>query len=425
MNILLLGSGGREHALAWKLVQSPLLTKLFISPGNAGTAKIGVNLPISVKDFEGIKLAVLTNCIDLVVVGPEDPLVNGLHDFFLADEDLRKIPVIGPVKQAAMLEGSKDFAKQFMNRHGIPTARHQTFELASIGQGVDFLRTLKPPYVLKADGLAAGKGVVICKTLEEAVAELSVMLQGSKFGEASNKVVIEEFLTGVELSVFILTDGKSYKLLPEAKDYKKIGEGDTGPNTGGMGSVSPVPFADSPFMDKIIRQVIEPTMNGLVAEGIEYKGFIFFGLIKVGDDPYMIEYNCRLGDPEAESVIPRMRNDLIQLFLALANQSLHAEEILVVPQATATVMLVSKGYPGEYEKGKEIVGEGDISDSLVFHAGTSINHQTGKNISNGGRVIAITSMGNSMKEALLKSYKNAEKISFDGKNFRHDIGFDL
>ena len=425
MNILLLGSGGREHALAWKLVQSPLLTKLFISPGNAGTAKIGVNLPISVNDFEGIKLAVLTHCIDIVVAGPEDPLVNGLHDFFLADEDLRKIPVIGPVKQAAMLEGSKDFAKQFMNRHGIPTARHQTFELASIGQGVDFLRTLKPPYVLKADGLAAGKGVVICKTLEEAVAELSVLLQGSKFGEASNKVVIEEFLTGVELSVFILTDGKSYKLLPEAKDYKKIGEGDTGPNTGGMGSVSPVPFADSPFMDKIIRQVIEPTMNGLVAEGIEYKGFIFFGLIKVGDDPYMIEYNCRLGDPETESVIPRMRNDLVQLFLAVANQSLHAEEILVVPQATATVMLVSKGYPGEYEKGKEIVGEGDISDSLVFHAGTSINHQTGKNISNGGRVIAITSMGNSMKEALLKSYKNAEKISFDGKNFRHDIGFDL
>ena len=425
MNILLLGSGGREHALAWKIAQSPLLSRLFIAPGNAGTVNLGTNLAIPVNDFDSIKTAVIVHHISMLIVGPEDPLVNGIHDFFLADPVLKNIPVIGPVKQAAMLEGSKDFAKKFMVRHGIPTARYKTFEKTTIGGGIEFLRSLRAPYVLKADGLAAGKGVIICKTLKEAIREFTTMLEEERFGTASLKVVIEEFLSGIELSVFILTDGRSYKILPEAKDYKKIGEGDTGTNTGGMGSVSPVPFANALFMEQVEQQVIQPTMNGLLAEGIEYKGFIFFGLIKVNDSPYVIEYNCRLGDPETESVIPRLQNDLVRLFKAVADQSLAAETISVDPRTTATVMLVSKGYPDAYEKGKIISGGERIEESMVFHAGTTLNPETGNVVSCGGRVIAVTSYGNTMEEALRKSYENADKINFDGKNFRKDIGFDL
>jgi len=425
MNILLLGSGGREHALAWKLTQSPLLTNLYIAPGNAGTAKTGINLPFSVNDFLAIKTAVLTHQIGMVVVGPEDPLVNGIHDFFLADPDIRHIPVIGPVKQAAMLEGSKDFAKRFMNRHNIPTARYKTFSRSTISQGLLFLKSLKAPYVLKADGLAAGKGVIICKTIEEATREFTGMLEEERFGAASAKVVIEEFLSGIELSVFILTDGKNYKLLPEAKDYKRIGEGDSGPNTGGMGSVSPVSFADPAFMKKVEDQVIRPTIEGLLAEGIEYKGFIFFGLIKVSNEPFVIEYNCRMGDPETESVIPRLQNDLVQLLQSVARQSLGAETIMVDPQVTATIMLVSSGYPDTYEKGKIITGQEQITGSLIFHAGTTIKPVTGETVSNGGRVIAVTSFGKTMEEALAKSYENAAKIQYDGKRFRTDIGFDL
>ncbi|MEI7500068.1 MAG: phosphoribosylamine--glycine ligase [Bacteroidota bacterium] len=425
MNILLIGSGGREHALAWKLTQSPLLTNLFIAPGNAGTARVGINIPISVNDFMAIKAAVLTHQIEMVVVGPEDPLVNGIHDFFLADTDIRHIPVIGPAKKAAMLEGSKDFAKQFMERHKIPTARYQTFNRQTINQGLKFLNSLQPPYVIKADGLAAGKGVIICETLDEASREFTDMLEEERFGTASEKIVIEEFLKGIELSVFILTDGKNYKLLPEAKDYKKIGEGDTGPNTGGMGAISPVQFADKLFMDKVEQQVIIPTMRGLLAEGIEYKGFIFFGLIKVNDNPYVIEYNCRMGDPEAEAVIPRLQNDLVKLFQAVATQSLDFETISVDTQVTATVMLVSKGYPGSYVKGNVITGEENVDGSIIFHAGTDIKPNSGEPVSNGGRVMALTSYGKTMEEALTKSYENAKKINFEGKHYRTDIGFDL
>ena len=425
MNILLLGSGGREHAVAWKLSQSPLLSNLFIAPGNAGTLQFGTNLALSLNDFDEIKIAVLKHQINMVVVGPEDPLVNGIHDFFLSDPDIRQVPVIGPVKKAAMLEGSKDFAKQFMNRHGIPTARHQTFSKPTISDGIDFLHTLRPPYVLKADGLAAGKGVIICKTLEEAESEFTRMLLGSTFGAASDKVVIEEFLPGIELSVFILTDGKNYKILPDAKDYKKIGEGDTGPNTGGMGSISPVVFADALFMQKVEERIIRPTMNGLLSEKIDYKGFIFFGLIKVKEDPYVIEYNCRLGDPETESVIPRVTSDLVQLFKAVATQALDAETIFTDPRFTATVMLVSGGYPGHYEKGNIILGEEQVTGSMVFHAGTVLNSENGDITSNGGRVMAITSFGETMEDALLKSYENVKKINFKGKYYRPDIGFDL
>ncbi|MEI7661084.1 MAG: phosphoribosylamine--glycine ligase [Bacteroidota bacterium] len=425
MNILLLGSGGREHALALKLTQSPLLTKLYIAPGNAGTAKLGTNLPIGVNDFNSIKNAVLAYHIGMVVVGPEDPLVNGIHDFFLADPQLAGISVIGPAKKAAMLEGSKDFAKQFMIRHGIPTAAYKTFDKTTISSGVAFLKSLNPPYVLKADGLAAGKGVIICKTLEEAVAEFTGMLTEERFGKASLKVVIEEFLSGIELSVFIITDGKNYKILPEAKDYKKIGEGDTGPNTGGMGSVSPVPFAGDRFMQLVEQRVIRPTVDGLIEEGIDYKGFIFFGLIRVNGDPFVIEYNCRLGDPETESVIPRVRNDLVKLLQAVAGGSLDKETISVDPQTAVTVMLVAAGYPGTYEKGKIILGGDEAEGSMIFHAGTRIEETTGETVSNGGRVIAVTSLGNTMGDALLRSYANAEKVSFEGKYFRRDIGFDL
>jgi phosphoribosylamine---glycine ligase len=425
MNILLLGSGGREHAIGWKLSQSPKVTNLYIAPGNAGTSAIGKNIPLSPNDFPSVRQFVLENHIGMVVVGPEDPLVNGIHDFFLEDELLKNIPVIGPVKQAAMLEGSKEFAKQFMIRHGIPTAKYHVFTAESFEKGISFINSTKPPYVLKADGLAAGKGVVICFSPEEARKELKSMLMESKFGDASARVVIEEFLKGIELSVFVLSDGKSYKMLPEAKDYKKIGEGDTGPNTGGMGSVSPVSFADEQFMEKVGKRIIIPTIEGLKSDNIDYRGFIFFGLIKVDEDPYVIEYNCRMGDPEAESVIPRIKNDLVDLFLAVSSQQLEKEVIVTDPRYTGTVMLVSKGYPDHYEKGKVIIVKEETRDSMLFHAGTKTDQDTGNTVTSGGRVIAVTSFGNSMQEALDKSYRNAVKIDFEGKQYRKDIGFDL
>ncbi|MCX6248114.1 MAG: phosphoribosylamine--glycine ligase [Bacteroidetes bacterium] len=425
MNIVLLGSGGREHAIAWKLSQSPKLNKLFIAPGNAGTSGIGENIPISPNDFPSIRQFVLDHEISMVIVGPEDPLVNGIHDFFLEDDQLKKVPVIGPVRLAAMLEGSKEFAKQFMIRHTIPTAAFKTFTKENLQEGIAFINGSKPPYVLKADGLAAGKGVVICPTAEEAHRELYSMLMESKFGEASARVVIEEFLKGIELSVFVLSDGETYKILPEAKDYKKIGEGDTGPNTGGMGSVSPVSFANKQFMDKVEKRIIIPTMEGLKKENMDYRGFIFFGLISVGGDPFVIEYNCRMGDPEAESVIPRIQNDLLDLFLAVASRQLKNEVILTDPRFTGTVMLVSKGYPDPYEKGKVIIMKEEIRGSLLFHAGTKTDPSTGTVVTNGGRVIAVTSFGKTMKEALETSYTNAEKIEFEGKQYRKDIGFDL
>ncbi len=424
MNILLLGSGGREHALAWKLSQSKHLTRLFIAPGNAGTRQLGTNLPVPATDFTGIRAAVLQHNIGMVVVGPEDPLVHGIHDFFLSDPVLQKIPVIGPARQAAMLEGSKDFAKRFMVRHGIPTARYRTFTAETLSEGIDFLSTLSPPYVLKADGLAAGKGVVICNDYAEAARELHTMLKDRKFGAASASVVIEEFLKGIELSVFVLTDGNNYILLPEAKDYKKAGAGDTGPNTGGMGSVSPVPFASFEFMEKVEQRIIQPTVRGLKQEEIDYWGFIFFGLINVAGDPFVIEYNCRLGDPETEAVLPRLKSDLIELFQATAAGTLGQFTVETDPRCCASVMLVSKGYPGSYEKGKKITGLRSISDSLVFHAGTACDPE-GNVITNGGRVLAVTSMGTTLREALERSYQNAAMIAFDGKNLREDIGFDL
>ncbi len=425
MNILLLGSGGREHAIGWKVSQSPKVDNLFIAPGNAGTSGIGKNVPLSPIDFPSIRQFVLDHKIGMVIVGPEDPLVNGIHDFFLEDEQLKNVPVIGPVKQAAMLEGSKEFGKQFMIRHGIPTAAYKTFTKNNLDEGIAFINSSQPPYVLKADGLAAGKGVVICPTADEARLELHSMLMESKFGAASARVVIEEFLKGIELSVFVLSDGKTYKILPEAKDYKKIAEGDTGSNTGGMGSVSPVSFANKQFMDKVENKIIIPTIEGLKSEKIDYRGFIFFGLINVEGDPYVIEYNCRMGDPEAESVIPRIQNDLVDLFLAVSSQQLEKEEILTDPRFTATVMLVSKGYPDQYEKGKVITMHEKINDSILFHAGTKTDTVSENTITNGGRVIAVTSFGNSMKEALSASYKNATKIEFEGKQYRKDIGFDL
>jgi len=425
MNVLLLGSGGREHAIAWKLAQSRELQKLFIAPGNAGTSRVGVNVSISPNDFGKIREFVLGNQIQMVIVGPEDPLVKGIHDFFLADASLKNIPVIGPLAKAALLEGSKEFAKEFMNRHGIPTAAYKSFNLKNLSAGLDHLHRSKPPFVLKADGLAAGKGVVICTTVEEATKELNEMIRMEKFGEASRNVVVEEFLSGIELSAFAITDGISYKILPEAKDYKRIGAGDTGPNTGGMGSVSPVPFADKTFLEKVETRIIKPTIEGLKKEHIPYTGFIFFGLINVDGDPFVIEYNCRLGDPETESILPRIKNDLLELFLAVTEKRLEKETILVNPDFAATIMLVSKGYPDKYEKGKIISGENKIDDSLLFHAGTVYDPVSGEILSSGGRVITVTSLGDSMKHALEKSYRNAEKIMFDGKNYRRDIGFDL
>lgn len=423
MNILILGSGGREHAFAWKLSQSDHLSKLYIAPGNAGTSNLGENIPIGVNNFEKIKEVVLEKEIDLVVVGPEDPLVNGVHDYFLEDYQLREIPVIGPQKMAAQLEGSKEFAKEFMMRHNIPTAKYQSFTTETLNEGYEFLERLAPPYVLKADGLAAGKGVVILKDLREAKLELKSMLVDAKFGSASTTVVIEEFLDGIELSVFVLTDGTNYKVLPTAKDYKRIGEGDTGLNTGGMGAISPVPFADDSFMDKIHDQIVKPTVEGLKMDKLPYKGFIFIGLIKIGDDPKVIEYNVRMGDPETEVVLPRIQNDFVELMDAVAKGSLNDVALKIDARAATTVMTVSGGYPGAYEKGKEIKGIDTIEDSIVFHAGTTLKE--GKILTNGGRVLAVTSYGESYKEALAISYKNVQKIQFEGMNYRRDIGFDL
>ncbi|WP_282054005.1 phosphoribosylamine--glycine ligase [Maribacter luteus] len=423
MNILILGSGGREHAIAWKLAQSPKLSNLFIAPGNAGTASVGTNISAGVNDFDKIKEIVLSKDIDMVIVGPEDPLVNGIHDFFLNDAELKDVPVIGPQKAAATLEGSKEFAKEFLIRHNIPTAAYQSFTSESLEAGYAFLDSLKPPYVLKADGLAAGKGVVILNDLQEAKDELKTMLVDEKFGAASTTVVIEEFLSGIELSVFVLTDGKGYKVLPTAKDYKRIGEGDTGLNTGGMGAISPVPFADKAFMGKIHDRVVKPTVEGLKKDNLPYKGFIFIGLIKIGDDPFVIEYNVRMGDPETEVVIPRIKTDLVTVFQAVADQKLDSIDLEIDERTASTVMLVSGGYPEAYEKGKEIMGFENIGDSIVFHAGTDL--KDGKVVTNGGRVMAITSYGDNFNQALQTSYQSIDKICFEKMNFRKDIGFDL
>lgn len=423
MNILILGSGGREHTFAWKVKQSKRCTGLFVAPGNSGTDAIATNLNIAVTDFEAIKNAVIQNNIELVVVGPEDPLVQGIHDFFLQDDALKKVSVIGPQKAAAELEGSKEFAKEFMIRHNIPTAAYKSFTEENVEEGYKFLETLKSPYVLKADGLAAGKGVLILHDLEEAKSELKSMLVDAKFGEASTKVVIEEFLDGIELSCFVLTDGKNYKILPTAKDYKRIGEGDTGLNTGGMGAISPVPFATKAFLDRIENEVVKPTVDGLKKDNLPYIGFIFIGLIKVGDDPKVIEYNVRMGDPETEVVLPRLKTDLVEIFQAMANQTLSEVDIQIDERAATTIMLVSGGYPEAYEKGKEITGIETITDSIAFHAGAKF--QDGKVVTSGGRVMAITSYGNTYRDAIKKSYQSIENLHFDKMNYRKDIGFDL
>ena len=423
MKILLLGSGGREHAFARQIAKSPMLKHLFIAPGNAGTAEYGINVAIDILKFDNIKKFVIENTIEMVLVGPEDPLVNGIHDYFLINEELKNIPVIGPGKEGAKLEGSKDFAKLFMQKYHIPTAAYKTFTKFTLNEGLKYLETRKPPYVLKADGLAAGKGVVIADQLNDAKAALSAMLEKEKFGSAGSKVVIEEFLEGIELSVFVLTDGNSYKILPTAKDYKRIGENDTGLNTGGMGAISPVPFADVAFMNKVEQGIVIPSIKGLKNENITYKGFLFIGLMNVGGNPYVIEYNVRMGDPETEVVLPRMKSDFLDLLDGVAKGTLSEKELIVDERSAVTVMLVSGGYPEKYEKGKVISGLKEVKNSIAFHAGTRTKNEI--IVTDGGRVIAITSFGETIKEALKKSYDNAAIINFEGKYYRRDIGRDL
>lgn len=423
MNVLILGSGGREHAFAWKLAQSKQLENLYIAPGNAGTAQCGTNVNISISDFEAIKNLVWEKSIDLVLVGPEDPLVNGIHDYFLNDDILKEIPVIGPKKDGAQLEGSKDFSKQFMLKHGVPTAKYKSFTSANINEASNFLESLSPPYVLKADGLAAGKGVLIIDDINEAKQELQNMILNSKFGNAGNTVVIEEFLKGIELSVFVLTDGKSYKILPAAKDYKRIGVGDTGLNTGGMGAISPVPFANQAFIDKVEEQIVKPTIKGLLEDNIDYRGFIFIGLMNDDGEPKVIEYNCRMGDPETEVVIPRIESDLLDLLQGVATQTLHTKQFSVSAKTASAVVLVSGGYPEDYEKHIEINNYKSTEDSLVFHSGTILKND--KVVTNGGRVFAITSFGDTIKEAVTKSFTTAESITYNKKYYRSDIGKDL
>ncbi len=423
MNVLILGSGGREHTLAWKLAESPQLTQLFIAPGNAGTAKLGTNIPIGVSDFQAIKEAVLQYQIKLLIVGPEVPLVEGIHDFFNKDSELKHVGVIGPKKQGAQLEGSKEFAKEFMIRHKIPTAKYRSFTKETLEKGYQFLEELTPPYVLKADGLAAGKGVLIIHSIDKAKRELKEMLTNQKFGEASQTVVIEEYLDGIEMSCFALTDGKDYVVLPNAKDYKRIGEGDTGLNTGGMGAVSPVPFADKKLLATIEKTIIRPSIIGLEKDNIDFLGFLFFGLMIVDGKPLVIEYNVRMGDPETEVVVPRIQSDLLELFIATTTGTLSNYQLEINPQSAATVMAVSGGYPEKYENGKAITGIDKVTDSIVFHSGTKVDAD--KIISNGGRVLALTSFGKDFKEALKKSYASLKKISFDAMNYRKDIGFDL
>lgn len=423
MNVLIIGSGGREHAFAWKLAQSKGLENLYIAPGNAGTMQCGTNVAIKADDFEAIKDFVWKNNIDMVVVGPEDPLVKGIHDYFLQDEVLKEVMVIGPVKAGAILEGSKDYSKQFMQRHGVPTARYQSFTKETLLEGKAFLKTLEPPFVLKADGLAAGKGVLILDDIKVAEQQLEEMMLNAKFGSAGNTVVIEEFLKGIELSVFVLTDGKSYKILPAAKDYKRIGVGDTGLNTGGMGAVSPVPFADEEFIKKVEERVVIPTIEGLKKDGVDYRGFIFIGLMNCNGDPYVIEYNCRMGDPETEVVIPRIKSDLLELFAAVGKQELDKIKFETDSRTAVTVMMVSGGYPEDYEKGKVISGIEQVEGSLVFHAGTGVKDN--KVVTSGGRVLTVTSFGNTIEEAVGLSMKNVQNISFDKSYYRNDIGQDL